>query len=325
MCHPDKFSGNEIAKEVNLNAIQTLNQLIDEVETQLKQKNLSRSNVNDVKSKYTVEFMVPSGMKKGSKVLTTRRSVVMSFPMNVIGNDAEMLSSRAATELIRLLKAADAKIKPEHERQIQENIGEQLRDSIDIEDHRNSGGFRQGKNPAEMFRGTNDWRKRQSGFDIDWQEETRQFNVAVARMERNIATLGMTSDKVKRQMVAGVVGRARFIGGITTVDQLVTLRRISLILEDNFDNLRMEDAGAIWEELVLVLKNYNENEAEKRPRARGESGFIFKWGEDDVVTVTVPLDFKDWQFIDEFRRNLVSFHWDEDDDDYVAERTKLSA
>jgi len=74
-----------------------------------------------------------------------------------------------------------------------------------------------------------------------------------------------------------------------------------------------------------VLKNYNENEAEKRPRSRGESGFIFKWGEDDVVTVTVPLDFKDWQLIDEFGRNLESFHWDEDEDDYAVERSRLSA
>ncbi len=41
--------------------------------------------------------------------------------------------------------------------------------------------------------------------------------------------------------------------GLDVVQQLIALRRLSMILYDNFDYLQMEEMGRMWEQLVIVL------------------------------------------------------------------------
>ena len=107
----------------------------------------------------------------------------------------------------------------------------------------------------------------------------------------------MTTAHQKREIVGGIISRVRFVGVIDIVDQLATLRRISLLLEDNFDDLRLEDVGVICSRMVLFVKDYNSSEVS--PKARGESGYVFSWGKDNILRVTAPLNFKEWQFLQE--------------------------
>jgi len=41
--------------------------------------------------------------------------------------------------------------------------------------------------------------------------------------------------------------------GLDVVQQLIAIRRLSMILYDNFDYLQMEEMGRMWEQLVIVL------------------------------------------------------------------------
>mmetsp|Transcript_28157 Transcript_28157/g.41591 ORF Transcript_28157/g.41591 Transcript_28157/m.41591 type:complete len:315 (-) Transcript_28157:71-1015(-) len=98
---------------------------------------------------------------------------------------------------------------------------------------------------------------------------------------------------------------------IGMLDQLITLRRISLLLEDNFDDLYMEDFGRMWEDLNIILTDPRQygvsDSALNQRRKRGlESGFQFTYCADNRVTVHIPIDFRDEEFLNEMKKNL----WD---------------
>lgn len=300
VCHPDKFIGNEAAKITNLAAVQTLNQMIDNLEQ-------FNDNDRDLKDEYTIDFVVPSsGQSARGSAMTTRRSVVLSFPV-INYRDQQgnvILMRRAKQEIIRLLKVAGVSIKSEYEQELKEEMLEQ--DSQESSSMRSFDGL----SFAEQFPGSADWRRKRSGFKIDWKEEERLYQEATAKMNRDIGTLGMTTDHQKRQLVAGIISRIRFLGDIDIVDELATLRRLSLLLEDNFDLLGFEDIGVICTQMIIVIKDYNklrlmQSEFEEtRRRIKGESGYVFSWDGEGVVTVTIPLNFKEWQLLKEFDKNL---------------------
>ena len=257
-------------------------------------------NERDFKDRYTIDFVVPSSGGKGNS-LTTRKSVVLSFSNIVHKKDNDLLKRHAKYEIIKLLKVAGVTIKPEYERELNDmgnHIGDHKFGSFD------------GLNFAEQYPGTADWKRKQSGFKINWEEEERSYKKAIEKMHRDIGTLGMTTDHQKRQQVAGIISRTRFLGEIDLVDQLATLRRLSLLLEDNFDQLGFEDIGVVCSQMMIIIKDYNKLRANQQTnevgklKGKGESGYVFSWDSDGVVTITIPLNFKEWQLLKEFDRNL---------------------
>jgi len=148
------------------------------------------------------------------------------------------------------------------------------------------------------------------------------------RMHEDIATFGKTSENQKRLMIADVISRIRFKNNgieeesIPFIEQLIALRRISLLLMDHFNKLEVEIHGRTWEKMVIVLNNDAENQLSERKKRRksqrgGESGFKFSVSGDDDnrdITVTVPIDFLDEELINELEIHLEDFYVDDDDD-----------
>mmetsp|Transcript_23825 Transcript_23825/g.35576 ORF Transcript_23825/g.35576 Transcript_23825/m.35576 type:complete len:561 (-) Transcript_23825:344-2026(-) len=109
--------------------------------------------------------------------------------------------------------------------------------------------------------------------------------------------------------------------GLDSVHQLIAIRRLSLILYDYFDELEMEQMGRLWEQTTLVLtperqllKEIEEEGSleksaigrKKKKKLSKESGFKFALQSNDDVTIYVPIDFQDDEFVEE----LSVYMWD---------------
>jgi hypothetical protein len=110
--------------------------------------------------------------------------------------------------------------------------------------------------------------------------------------------------------------------GIDPLSQLIAIRRLSLLLNDNFDALEMEEMGRLWETMVIVLtpeRNTHQHLVNggktglpysrlKRLKKGRESGFKFAFHSDDRVTVYVPIDFLDDELLGEMKVHLADFY-----------------
>ena len=157
--------------------------------------------------------------------------------------------------------------------------------------------------------------------------------MGVCRIQENLATQKVMNENRKRQMIAEMVSRTRFKAYvqddennyddeqdgksdnesiiISPLEQLIALRRISLLFMDYFDKLDIETHSRMWEKLIIVLHNDSQHSASERKKRRrkqgGESGFKFSVTDDEddrVVTATVPIDFLDEEILHDFERNM---------------------
>ena len=146
-------------------------------------------------------------------------------------------------------------------------------------------------------------------------------------------TSGFITENRKRQIIADVISRIRFCDDnsiplnnvnetINPLEQLIAIRRISLLFMDHFDKLKIEMNGRIWDNLIIILSNdqkHNLIQRKKRLKKQsGESGFKFTLCGDTipVAIVTVPIDFLDDEILHEFDRNLEHLH-EIDDTDFI--------
>lgn len=189
---------------------------------------------------------------------------------------------------------------------------------------------------------------------IDWKEHRRMYDDAFRAAEADVATEGsMNKRGRKERMVSEICGRVRVIpptgwdpvqgeesevgavgerkdgsteddthyereDGLDVIQQLIAIRRLSLLLLDNFHELEMEDMGRMWDNLTLILTPPRDNpssSAVRKRKKRGiESGFKFSYGADGKVTVYCPIDFRDEELIEELTRNVWDFYnWVEAD------------
>ena len=174
---------------------------------------------------------------------------------------------------------------------------------------------------------------------VDWKKFNKMYDEALEDMERDLATEGLISmnEERKQRLVAEVISKIRIFDesdviretgddsnvdkedAIDPVSQLIAIRRLSLLLNDNFDALEMEEMGRLWESMVIVLKNRNNPHDDqgktglpfsrlKRLKKGKESGFKFAFHSDDRVTVYVPIDFLDDEFLGEMKVHLADFY-----------------
>lgn len=201
LCHPDKFAHIASAQKVNLNAVQTLNELIDSCENLSNKKTNNSMGSNKIKHRYSIEFMVPSAapqqsslnsLKRTSKnnATCTRREVVLTFGNGSWnnGNRNGMLSQKQIHDLQRRVRSQIRKLirvagltppkedYPEEEHENDESASnsarEQLWDELGI------GERRYGKRRARVR-----WEKSQQRFvrSIDWNERKEKYERAVRR------------------------------------------------------------------------------------------------------------------------------------------------
>lgn len=333
MCHPDKIQPlYEEAKTINLTAVQTLNSFIDAIQNmhnRLANKDTINGAIIENKLQKNIEFMVPSSP-------SSIKSLIPMESTNTNSNDKKLIYTRRSVSLtipstlLRDIKMAFSEITPEENKQILSST--LMKHALhEIAKLLKSAGLAVPSEVSEsgdLSRGVSFLKEEEEVvFQIDWDEEKKRMEQAVKRMEYDIATLGLSDDRRKRYVVSNIVGRVRFYPEtVSSLDQLITLRRLSLLLMDEFDTLQIEDYGKLWENLVIVVvasnndasaiiredttfhsNNSNRNRMSKKKKQALESGFKFSLRGDYDLVVSIPLSFVDRQFINEFTWHLPHF------------------
>ena len=137
------------------------------------------------------------------------------------------------------------------------------------------------------------------------------YQEALFEMQADIATYGYLKDPRRRhEFLNRLLARVQLDKDATQIDmmeQLVCFRRLSLIFNDNFEDLKFEEMGKMWEELTIILTDPRTFNISKRKKKSGESGFRFTYSADNKVTIHVPIDFQDNELISELKQNLQDF------------------
>jgi hypothetical protein len=184
--------------------------------------------------------------------------------------------------------------------------------------------------------------------NIQWHNYDKLYAQAVAEMNADAATEGLIekSPGRRREMIASILAKVRLWSPpsptlvptaashetpdepedsrrpeISFVEQLVAFRRLSLLLDQNFASLQMEEFGAMWETCRIVLTpsrpyNVSSSALHRRQRRQTESslndstvpGFSFTLHPDWTVTIHIPIDFRDDELVQELDRNVWDFY-----------------
>jgi hypothetical protein len=276
-----------------------------------------------------IEFLLKTeeitARKKPKDDMITRRKVELVVPP-VSFRDAilsstgpqrlqsiKRLQSSVQKELAKLLQVAGLPIPNDIDLSFRDDQWDDLFGSTDsTTNHRAFGRrFETDERPKSRYEES----REQFVASFDRKKFKEMYKEALQDLEAYLLTSGSIKKqpKLRQDMITRIIQRVRIDrnADIGSLDQLVTLRRLSLILEDNFEELHFEDYGKMWEGMTLILtgpRDYGTSDtALHRRRKRGqESGFLFTYGADNRVTITVPIDFRDQELLKELDRNL----WD---------------
>jgi hypothetical protein len=291
-CHPDV---QPVDKEVNLLAIQNLNMYLDTVHSALS-GTAKRKPSSEIVEIDFVMFSVTSSSQQQS-----RRKVQLVLPPWPLCQQASMQNPKilqqiqlhASRELIKLLKVAGLPIPRNEQQEAMERV-------------------------FEIGLGLTDYDRSRDYFTqrIDWNRLNAQYDKAVADMHADIATAGLVQENKsrRRRQIAILLGNVRLAqADIPVTEQMIAYRRLSLLLDQNFEHLRMEDFGSYWETCKIVLgpmrPYYTSRSALYKRRRRGlETGYSFTLHPDYSVTMQVPIDFRDDELINELDQNLWDFY-----------------
>ena len=314
-CHPDVHK-SEIAKAVNLQAIQNLNSYLDKAQN-IIDRNRPISNENN---STIIDFIIrlpdqARGKKKQQQQQpTSRRKVELTFPSSLMYASKEHVLRHTAKEMIKLLRVAGI--------DLPEGVSEELLMEHNPEERWNDPG--EGNTlltPRERYEQS----KRRFLSRIDWKKIDQLYEEAVRDMEADLQTEGLVrrSKKLRRGIIRNILSNLRLKSDtIPDIYQFIAFRRLSLLFEDNFERLHLDEAGAMWEKTFLVLTPERSNGGQMSKRKRnqsGEPGFSFALHPNNAVTMEIPIDFTDEELLQELDRNLWDFYSviDEDLDDLL--------
>jgi len=176
--------------------------------------------------------------------------------------------------------------------------------------------------------------RRRFARSIDWKKVDRLYEKAWHEVQADIATRGVIKDHRDRRMefIADILSRVVPDKEISIVERFCAMRRLSLLLEENFDRLELEDCSAMWEQVTIRLmgeRAYNTSSSAlyKRRQQKAENGFSFTLHADGKVSVEIPLDFGDEELLLEWERNLWDFYelMEDDIDDIFIKPQAASA
>jgi hypothetical protein len=320
-CHPD-VQTSHTSKQVNMEALQTLNGFMDSLDATCDGK------LVDWPSTLPIEFLlmteeVTARKKKSIETITRRKVEIVVPPVSIrdkivqsVGPERQIFIQKLQTavqqEFAKILHLAGLPLPQGIKAQRQE---EDFWDNVidkEILDRRDS---TLGRRFATDERPKTKYEESRDRFirSFDQKKFNKMYNEAVNDLEAHFATNGLIQNniKFKLDLVNKVISKVRIDkdADIGTLDQLITLRRLSLILEDNFEHLHMEEFGRMWEDLTIILckpRTFGTSDSalNKRRKRGQESGFRFTYGADERVTIHVPIDFRDEELLAELNRNL---------------------
>ena len=332
-CHPDVQS-SDIAKEVNLTALKTINSLMDTLDATCNGK------IVDWPLTLEVEFLVPVSDPTVKKLeRTSRRTVELVLPPKSLRDTllrsngskklllVDSLQRKIQLEFAKILKIANLPAPDIVDYDVNDGSNDNtswLLDELGLDGNE---GFHPLKPKHDSYHGehqrfTNDvpptrpktqWEQSRERFtsNIDHNKINQMYQEALFEMQADIATYGYLKDpKQRHEFLNQLLARVQLDKDATQIDvmeQLVCFRRLSLIFNDNFDDLKFEDMGKMWEELTIVLTDPRSFNMSKRKKKSGESGFRFTYSADNKVTIHIPIDFQDGELISELKQNLQDF------------------
>lgn len=281
-------------------AIQNLNSYVDLVLEAMKSgkppRRLGDNNV--VLIDFIINVEGPSGhrKKKSPDVFPSRRKVELTVPAMVqkstgLAAPDTVFHHKAARELVKLLRVAALPIPS-----LQGSSDLRIEDMDDDDllarpHHHRFDTVPHPSSPRAVYRAN---RERFTSA-INWKEYQKAYRAAIADMQADRATSGLVRNHAgrRRRLIAHILSQAECDDDIDVTEQLVAFRRLSLLLDEHFDELQLEDLGAYWESCRLELS--------------ADRDFAFTLHPDNSVTIRIPVDFTDEQLIREFDRNLWDF------------------
>ena len=376
--HPDVLQNesNPTVQSINLKAVQTLNELIDVIDTIYNHAASTTVNIGDgtlsaastimprLDDKYIIEFMVPSSSSSSLSTSTstktstsTRRSVELSFTKKerddvqsihpISGKysikAANRLKIKGQDEIVKLLKVAGLVVPKDYYDERRRNTFRSIesddydteesafvRDQLDIEDENMNHPYyhSQRRNQQHQQRSLTPYEQSRQTFikeKMNYKKYTKLYSEALEDAKRNAVTTGLihNNEGRRRRMVSDLMSRIRIYdnentitkktkenkyddannNGLDIAQQLIAIRRITLLFNENFELLRLEQMGRVWEHLVIVLMPSRLNNNDNR-KSKIESGFKFSFHDGTRLTAYIPIDFLDYELLNEMSRHL---------------------
>jgi hypothetical protein len=322
-CHPD-VQTTPTSRQVNMVAIQTLNGFMDTLDATCEGK------IVDWPQMLPIEFLlvteeITARKRKPIETITRRKVELVIPPVSLRdaivqskGTDRQKSIQRLRIavqhQLGKVLQIAGLPIPEGMEANIdQEHFLVDYLENDVAGDHTAPMGrrFANERTPKTKRQASREKFMR----SLDHEKVDKIYAEALKDAEAYIATSGVVENnsKLRQDLVNKIIAKVRIDidAEIEMMDQLITLRRLSLILEDNFEKLHMEIFGRMWEEMTIILTNPRDfgtsGSALNKRRKRGEeSGFRFTYCSDNRVTIHVPIDFTDRELLAELDQHL----WD---------------
>lgn len=338
-CHPD-VQPTDFAKQVNLKAIQNLNSYLDSIQSLLS-RNTPRQREPEQRIIEVDFIMMLDAQDERPKLVrkrkqdraehqSSRRRVELQLPpkslcqelLNNISDTSsrQRVEAHVSNELSKLLKVAGLAI-PAALKDIQDAWEESLgfEERTDRHQHRGSEDNFTGQRSSRSSRGPKTQKKTpyersRDRFTsrLDWSKFDKIYRQAVADMNADLATEGLIENDTqrRRKMIADLLSsNVRLEHDISLAEQLIVFRRLSLLLQDHFEDLHFDDFGNFWENMQILLTPVRQSALQKRQRREeNDNGFSFTLHPNYKVTIHVPIDFRDDELIQELDKNLWDFY-----------------
>jgi hypothetical protein len=349
-CHPDVHQAAP-AKQINLQAIQNLNSYIDTVEAVLSGK-LGRAPSESLVEIDFIIAASPRTASKKAQTTMSRRKVELVLPpwswsqpsQQYPSASLQKVKHHAMREISKLLRVAGLPTPVlESDSSSRYNDGDGFNNNKDQHDllhsflniqpdyydddnvppmsrnphlrphfDHNHNQYHRHRRPLSRYE------QNRSKFvsQVNWQKYNQLYKDAVADMQADLATQGSISSHLprRRRFIASILANIRLQEELSMMEQLIVFRRLSLLLEQHFDDLHMEDFGNYWESCRFIIgpsRQYNVSASalyKRRQRKGGDNGYSFTLHPDDSVTVVIPVDFRDEELLEELDRNVWDFY-----------------
>lgn len=266
-CHPDLQNDDE-AKAVNLLAVQNLNSYIDTVIDMLGGRGrLRKPESSSVKVDFMISFK--EAAKKKFKTKYIRKQVALRLPTWNLVQEARGSTPESSTATVRM------------EGQVVSEIRKLLTVAgLDVSHIKHAEDFESPDSKGSSRRSR--YEKSRDDFvrSIDWRKVKKVYDEAVKDMEADIATSDLlrNNPRARRQHLSYILSRIKADPDISVVEHAIALRRLSLIFDQSFDKLRLDDWARLWETVDLDL-------------VQGRD-FVYSVGSDSNVKFSIPLDFE---------------------------------
>jgi hypothetical protein len=344
-CHPDVHQAAS-SKQINLQAIQNLNSFIDTIENAISSTKTTTPGRLPTSRLVEIDFVIDveaqTASKKTPATTISRRKVELVLPLplleaslataNTNTNSHKTIQARlrhhAAREISKLLRVAGLAVPVLEDLDDADGMLDYFVGDDDAITSRYYSSQPRGTSHRPHFHTTQRPRRRpKTRYElnrdkfvskINWQKYDDLYKEAVADMEADIRTHGSVGQRPhrRRKLIASILANVSLQQELSTLEQLICFRRLSLLLDEHFDKLMLEDFGRYWETCRIVLgpaRPYNTSPSalhhrRLREAADASHGFSFTLHSDNTVTIVIPVDFRDDELIQELDRNVWDFY-----------------